>query len=325
MIALSFLAKGRLWLLVMVVALGGAYAASQAARRKHVVSFTNVELLDSLAPRRPGWRRHVVAGCYLAAAVFGVIAIARPVDRRLEQTETGGRIMLVFDVSLSMESTDVNPNRLDAAKQAGEDFVKSVGDNIEVGLISFNGTVNVRLSPTLDHGAVKQAIEALQLGEGTAIGDALATATDVLGPPDPKHPDRPSGAIVLLSDGETTVGRPTADGAKVAADAKLPVYSIAFGTANGTVVDPNTGDTVPVPVNNDELSATASTTGGRFFTAPSASALRQAYDEISKHLNAGSADPKEVVVERTWVYAALALALLGVGWTLALWLLRGLL
>ena len=325
MTALIFLAEGRLWLLLIVVAMSGVYAASQVARRKHVVSFTNVELLDSLAPRRPGWRRHVIAGCYLAAAVFGVIAIARPVDRRLEQTESGGRIVLVFDVSLSMEATDVDPNRLDAAKQAGEDFVNSVDGNIEVGLISFNGNVNVRLAPTLDHRSVKKAIQALQLGEGTAIGDALATATEVLGPPDPKHPDQPGGAIVLLSDGETTVGRPTADGAKVAADAKLPVYSIAFGTASGTVVDPNTGDTVPVPVNNDELSATASTTGGRFFEAPSASALRQAYDEISKNLNAGSGDPKEVVVERTWVYAALALALLAVGWTLALWLLRGLL
>lgn len=325
MIALTFLAGGRLWLLLIVAAMGGVYAASQIARRKHVVTFTNVELLDSLAPRRPGWRRHLVAGCYLGAAVFGVIAIARPVDRRLEQTVSGGRIMLVFDVSLSMEATDVNPNRLDAAKQAGEDFVNSVDANIEVGLISFNGNVNVRLSPTLDHRAVKQGIQALQLGEGTAIGDALATATDVLGPPDPKHPNQPSGAIVLLSDGETTVGRATADGAKVAADAKLPVYSIAFGTANGTVVDPNTGDTVAVPVNNNELSATATTTGGKFFQAPTASALRQAYDEISKNLNAGSGDPHEVVVERTWVYAALCLAMLAIGWSLAVWLLRGLL
>jgi Ca-activated chloride channel family protein len=325
MIAVSFLAGGRLWLLLIVVAMGGLYAASQVARQKHVVSFTNLDLLDSLAPKRPGWRRHLVAGCYLAAAVFGVIAIARPVDRRLEQTESGGRIMLVFDVSLSMEATDVDPNRLDAAKQAGEDFVNSVDDNIEVGLISFNGTVNVRLTPTLDHRGVKQAIQALQLGEGTAIGDALAAATDVLGPPDAKHPDQPSGAIVLLSDGETTVGRATAAGAQVAAGAKLPVYSIAFGTAGGTVIDPNTGDTVPVPVNNAELSATATTTGGKFFEAPTASALRQAYDEISKNLNAGSGDPKEVIVERTWVYAALALALLAVGWALALWLLRGLL
>ena len=324
--AVSFLAEGRLWLLLIVVAMGGLYAASQVARRKHVVSFTNVDLLDSLAPKRPGWRRHVVAACYLAAAVFGVIAIARPVERRLEQTESGGRIVLVFDVSLSMEATDVNPNRLDAAKQAGEDFVDQVDDNIEVGLISFNGTVNVRLTPTLDHRAVKQAIQKLELGEGTAIGDALAAASDVLGPPDATRPDQPSGAIVLLSDGETTVGRPTADGAQVAAEAKLPVYSIAFGTADGTVIDPNSGDVVPVPVNNDELAATASTTGGKFFEAPTASALRQAYGEISKNLNAGgSGEPKEVVTERTWVFAAFTLALLALGWILALWFLRSLL
>jgi hypothetical protein len=91
------------------------------------------------------------------------------------------------------------------------------------------------------------------------------------------------------------------------------------------VVDPNTGDIVPVPVNNDELAATASTTGGKFFEAPTASALRQAYGEISTYLNAGSGDPEEIVDERTWVNAAIALGLLALGWTLALWLLRGLL
>lgn len=325
MTAVTFLNGGRLWWLLLVVGLAAAYVASQFARHKHVVSFTNVELLDSLAPKRPGWRRHVVAGCYLAAAVFGVVAIARPVDRSLQQTESGGRIVLVFDVSLSMQATDVDPNRLDAAKQAARDFIDEVDDNIEVGLISFNGTVNVRLTPSLDHRTVQQAIQRLQLGEGTAIGDALATAADVVGPPSTDQADQPAGAIVLLSDGETTVGRPTAEGAQVVADSKIPVYSIAFGTADGTVVDPNTGDIVPVPVNNDELSATASTTGGKFYAAPTASALQQAYDEISKNLNAGSGDPLEITIERTWAYTAVALSLFAVGWILGLWLLRGLL
>jgi Ca-activated chloride channel family protein len=325
MTALIFLNGGRLWLIVLVFAFAGLYIASQYARQRHVVTFTNIDLLDSLAPKRPGWRRHVVAGCYLVAAIFGIIAIARPVDRSLQQTESGGRILLVFDVSLSMEATDVDPNRLDAAKKAGEDFIDQVDDNIEIGLISFNGNVTVRLSPTLDHRSVSKAINNLQLGEGTAIGDALATASEILGPPSSDDPDTPSGAIVLLSDGETTQGRPTADGAAVAAEMKIPVYSIAFGTADGTVVDSNTGETVDVPVNVGELSATADTTGGKFYEAPTASALEQAYNEISKNLNAGVGDPIEVTVERTWEYTAIALVLLALGWILGLWLLRGLL
>ena len=325
LLALTFLNGGRLWLLLVVVVMAAGYIATQFRRRKHVVTFTNVELFDQLAPNRPGWRRHVVAASYLVAAVFGVIAVARPVHRTLEQTQNGGRIVMVFDTSLSMQSTDVSPSRLDAAKQAGDDFVNQVDDNIEVGLIAFNGTVEVRVAPTLNHKQVVSAIDALKLGEGTAIGDALAVATDVIGPPAKDTPDQPAGAIVLMSDGETTVGRPTADGAQTAADSKIPVYSIAFGTADGTVIDPNTGDTVPVPVNNDELNGVADITGGKFFKAPSAEALQQAYSEISKNLNAGSGDPTETTDELTWQYVAIALVLLAAGWTLGLTLLRSLL
>jgi Ca-activated chloride channel family protein len=153
----------------------------------------------------------------------------------------------------------------------------------------------------------------------------LVDATDVIGPPAKAHPDKPNGAIVLLSDGETTVGRPTTDGAQAAADAKIPVYSIAFGTANGTVADPDTGQIVPVPVNNDELAGVATTTGGTFYKAPTAQALEQAYTSISKNLNAGVGDPVQITKELTWQFMAAALAFLGVGWLLGLVLLRGLL
>jgi Ca-activated chloride channel family protein len=325
MTAASFLAPGRLWFLLVVVLMLGGYVATQFLRRKHVVTFTNVELLDQLAPKRPGWRRHVIAALYLGAAVAGVIALARPIERELMQTESGGRIELVFDVSLSMEATDISPNRLDAAKQAAKDFVDQVDDNIEVGLISFSGNVASRVAPTLDHREVSAAIDDLQLGEGTAIGDALAVAADVIGPPSKDEPDRPTGAIVLLSDGETTVGRPTSEGAQAAADAKIPVYSIAFGTADGAVTDPGSGDVVPVPVNLAELGAVAETTGGIFYEAPSAGALEEAYADISENLNAGAGDPVEVVTELTWRYVAVALVLLALGWALGLWWLRSLL
>jgi len=325
MILAEFLNPGRLWLLLVVALMAVGYVATQFMRRKHVVTFTNVDLLDQLAPKRPGWRRHAVASCYLAAAVFGVIAVARPVHRTVQQSFNNGRILLVFDVSLSMQSTDVKPSRLDAAKQAAKDFVDQVDPHVEVGLIDFDGTVDVRVSPTLNHTQVSNAIDSLQLGEGTAIGDALSVATDVIGPPDKATPNQPAGAVVLMSDGETTVGRPTADGAQTAADAKIPVYSIAFGTADGTVVDPTTGDTVAVPVNNNELKGVADTTGAKFFKAPTADALKQAYAEISKNLNAGVGDPIQVTDELTWQYIAVALVLLAIGWVLGLVLLRGLL
>jgi Ca-activated chloride channel family protein len=324
-VAITYLAPGRLWFLVVVAAMAAGYVAMQFARRKHVVAFTNIDLLDELAPSRPGWRRHVVAGCYLAAAAVGVFALAQPAERSLVQTQSGGQIELVFDVSLSMEATDVDPNRLDAAKQAALDFVEQVDDNIEIGLISFNQDVAARVAPTLDHAEVRQRIKDLELGEGTAIGDALAVASEIIGPPTDEEPDEPAGAIVLLTDGETTQGRPTADGADIAAANKIPVYAIAFGTLDGTVNDPNTGELIPVPVNYDELGAVAEVTGGVFYEAPTADALEQAYAEISDNLNAGVGDPIEVVTEQTWKYVAVALVLAAIGWVLGLWWLRGLL
>jgi Ca-activated chloride channel family protein len=325
MTALNFLAPGRLWFLLVVGVMAALYVAMQFARRKHVVSFTNVELLEQLAPSRPGWRRHVVACFTLGAACLGVVALAQPIKRSLVQTESGGRIVLVFDVSLSMEATDIAPNRLDAAKQAATDFVEQVDDNIEVGLISFSANVAVLVSPSLDHGDVIDEIEALELGEGTAIGDAIAVASDIVGAPSAEEPDQPSGAIVLLSDGETTYGRSTAEGSQVAADLTIPIYSIAFGTADGTVQNPDTGEIIPVPVNNQELEGTAQATGGQFYEAPTSDALEAAYSEISANLNAGSGDPIEVVTEQTWKYVAAALLLLAIGWVLGLWWLRGLL
>ncbi|MEO7398247.1 MAG: VWA domain-containing protein, partial [Ilumatobacteraceae bacterium] len=252
-------------------------------------------------------------------------ALAQPARRSLQQTESGGRIELVFDVSLSMEATDVDPNRLDAAKQAALDFIDQVDDNIELGLISFSGDVAARVAPTLDHRDVADEIEQLELGEGTAIGDAMAVAAGIIGEPTEEQPDEPAGAIVLLTDGETTVGRPTAEGADVAAANKIPVYAIAFGTLDGTVTDPQTGEVIPVPVNYDELGGVADTTGGEFYEAPTADALEQAYAEISDNLNSGVGDPVEVVTESTWKFVAAALSFLASGWLLGLWWLRGLL
>ena len=109
--------------------------------------FTQVDLLDRVAPSRPGWRRHVVAGIQLLGLAAGVVAIARPVSTTTERTESEGRILVLFDVSLSMMATDVDPTRLEAAKAAARDFVDQVDDDVEVGLISFSGNVAVEVAP----------------------------------------------------------------------------------------------------------------------------------------------------------------------------------
>ncbi|MEM9747542.1 MAG: VWA domain-containing protein [Actinomycetota bacterium] len=337
MIPSDYLAPGRLWLLLVVLGLGLAYLASLRWRRGAQVRFTRVDLIDRVAPKRPGWRRHVIAGVQLLGLAVAVIGVARPVERTTERTESEGRILVLFDVSLSMEATDVPPNRLESAKVAALDFVERVDDDIEIGLISFAGAVNVEVNPTLDRRAVNRRIERLDLDLSTAIGDALAVATNVLlderrddaedrgeDPDDVTDDDLAPGAIVLLSDGETTVGRETEVGAQIAADAGIPVFTIAFGTADAVIEDPTNGDLVPVPVAPEPLRLVAETTGGQAFEAQTGTELVDAYDDIRDSLGDTLGDEIEIVDERTWRWVLGAFILLALAWALGLWWLRGL-
>jgi Ca-activated chloride channel family protein len=326
-IGADFLAPGRLWWLLAVAALAAGYVATQLWGRRATVRFTQVDLLDRVAPSRPGWRRHVIAALMLLGLTAGVVAIARPVSATTERTESEGRIMLLFDVSLSMMATDVAPTRLDAAKEAAREFVDQVDDDVEVGLISFSGNVAVEVEPTLDRDRLDQGIEDLELAESTAIGDALATGTDLLvrlaGDQDAADEDIAPGALVLLTDGETTVGRDTQDGAQEAADAGVPVFTIAFGTADGSITDPVSGQQLPVPVQPAPLEQVAETTGGAAYEAATATELSDAYERIQDSLGETLGEEIEMVTELTWKWAAAALALIAIAWALAMWWLRG--
>jgi Ca-activated chloride channel family protein len=317
----DFLAPYRLWLLLVVAGLGIAYVLAQRRRVTRTMRFTQIEMLDQIAPKRPGWRRHAVAGVQLAALTVAVLAAAQPVERSTTHPKAAGKIILLFDVSLSMQADDVAPNRLEAAKQAGADFVDAVDPDVEVGLISFSGTIGTDVDPTTDRAQLIDAINALELGEGTAIGDAIAAGVRVLqrGKPTEESP----GTLVVLSDGETTRGRPTADGAQIAADANVPVYTIAFGTADGTITNPDTGEIDPVPVKLDELQGAADATGGKAYVAPSAGELAKAYEDIRANLQQTTGDAVTTITELTWRYVLAAVVLLMIAWVLGLWWLRG--
>jgi Ca-activated chloride channel family protein len=327
MVAATFLAGGRLWWLLAVAALAAGYVATQLWGRRATVRFTQVDLLDRVAPSRPGWRRHVIAALMLLGLAAGVVGIARPVSASTERTESEGRIVLLFDVSLSMMATDVVPTRLDAAKEAAREFVDQVADDVEVGLISFSGNVAVEVQPTLDRERLDQGIEDLELAESTAIGDALSTGTNLLvslaEDQDRADEDLAPGALVLLTDGETTVGRDTQTGAQEAADARVPVFTIAFGTADGSITDPASGEELPVPVQPAPLEEVAATTNGAAYEAATATELGDAYERIQESLGATLGEEIQVVNELTWQWAALALVLIAAAWALSMWWLRG--
>lgn len=301
---MTFLAPAALALLLGVAGMAVAYVILQRRRHAYAVRFTNVELLDIVAPERPGWRRHVPAALMLLGLTSMVVALARPARDEKVPTERA-TIVVAIDTSLSMLAEDVSPNRIEAAKAAAKEFVEQLPPKLNVGLVDFNGVVRVRVAPTTDRDQVVASIDQLDTDQGTAIGDALVASVDLLAtvPNEDASGEEIPARIVLMSDGKTTVGRPDSDGVDAAVDSGIPVSTIAFGTDDATVT---LGDNItPVPIEREGLRAIAEQTGGTFFEAGSSQDLRAVYADI------GSAIGYETQQrEIGWWFVGAAMALL---------------
>ncbi len=275
---MSFISGARLWLLVGLVGLIVAYVLLQGRRRQYAVRFTNLALLDSIAPRRPGWRRHVPAVAFLLALGLMVTAFAQPA-RPVKIPRERATIVMAIDVSLSMEATDVAPTRIVAAQEAASAFVDIVPARLNLGLVVFSGVAQVMVSPTTDHELVKRNLENIILGPRTAIGEAVfASLGAIASVPTAPGQTPPPARIVLMSDGETTIGRSNELAAAAAVEANVPVSTIAFGTDEGFVSVE--GRNIPVPVNRDSLAQLAEATDGSAFEAATAKELRKVYSDI---------------------------------------------
>jgi len=226
----------------------------------------------------------------------------------------------VMDVSLSMKATDVAPSRLEAAEEAAKGFINELPAGFNVSLISFAATATLLVPPTTDRDMVATAIDNLKLLQSTAIGEGIYCALDslVLIPPDPDHPNDPAPAvIVLISDGESNQGRDSAQAARDAKTMEIPVFTIAYGTPNGYIVDH--GQTNPVPVNKEELRTIANISGGKAYSADSLNQLKEVYSGISRSV--GYVKQESEITEQFVGYAAIfgVVALLGVMSLAARW------
>ena len=280
----SFAAPGRLLLLLAVVGLAVAYLLVQRTRSPYETRFADVDLLASVMPRRPGWRRHLPAGLLLVTLVALTTGFAKP-SANVQVPRATATVVVALDVSGSMAATDVTPSRIEAAKSAAQAFVRSLPKTFDVGLVSFSATATVVTPPSQDRAALLDAIASLPLGGGTAIGDAVtasvgAAKTVVAG--GSTAPVR----IVLLSDGGNTVGQSVAQGAQQAVDAGMPVTTIAYGTPDGVVY--LHGGVIPVPVDVEALRILARTTGGQSYRAQDSGQLRAVYHNIGKEVGTTS-------------------------------------
>jgi Ca-activated chloride channel family protein len=281
----AFLSSTYLLLLLAVAALAAIYVVMQLRRTRYVARFSNVELLGSVAPRRPGWRRHLTFALLLVALTVLSLGVARPAAA-VRVPRENATVILDIDVSLSMEATDVLPSRIATAKQAAKSFVGLLPARINLGLVAFGGQANLIVPPTRDREAVRRAIGKLRLQQSTAIGEAIFTSLQAIqtftASTTPKGDKSPPARIVLLSDGTNTVGRPVSSAIAAARKAHVQVSTIAFGTQNGTVTI--NGTTQQVPADDTTLRQIAEETGGSFHSAHTEQELSSVYKDIGSQI-----------------------------------------
>ncbi len=333
---MTFLAPALLLGLLLVPLLAALYVWAQRRRSRYAVRFTNLDLLANIAPRRPGWRRHLPVALYLLAVATLAVGLARP-TMVVPTPRDDATVILAIDVSGSMKAEDVAPTRLAAARAAAQDFVDGLPASVRVGVVAFATRPVTLVTPTTDRAAVRTALDGLRPRDGTAMGDALMQVLDLAeavqtgdgsastagtgdtvpgdGAPAASTPgggapaatgSGPAVAAILLSDGANSAGETTPlDAAQRAASLGVPIHTIALGTAAGTVevTDENGMPvTLEVPPDTATLQQIAETTGGTAFDAPTADELKVVYDDLESRV--GWTNEEQEV---TWLFAAAAL------------------
>lgn len=344
---MSFAWPGALALLAGIPLLVAAYLWSLRRRRTHALAHPDLALVLAALPTRSRWRPHLPALLLLAGITVLAIGAGRP-QASVAVPAQRTSILLAFDVSRSMCASDVAPNRLAAAQAAVRDFVAAQPADLRIGLVTFSGYAALVVPPSTDRDRLTTAVDGLTTGRGTAIGSALLTSLDSIaeinpavapvGPvatslpqtdlraapgPAPVTPAQPpkgasegyvSDIVVLLTDGANTRGVTPLAAAQLAADRRVRVFPIGFGTANpsgmvctakqlggdafgesgtpfsgGNRLDGQTpsGRNVLV-VDEVTLRAVAATTGGSYHPAADAAALTQVLSDL----------PRDVVIQQ---------------------------
>jgi Ca-activated chloride channel homolog len=315
---MTFLWPGFLVMLGIVPLLIGLYIW-MLRRRRYAVRYSSLALVRAALPQRSRWRRHIPIALFLLALTGLVLALGRPVMILTVPTNQT-TIILSIDVSGSMRSRDISPNRLQAAEDAAFSFVQHQKANTDIGLVAFSSFGEIIQPPTSNQEALQAALASLSLGRRTAIGSGILKAIDAIAQVDksvaPSITESqpgiaptpvPKGAyapdiIVLLTDGVSNAGPDPLDAAQQAADRGIRVYTIGFGTINGPSPDQSpfgfggggggfgggfggggTGG-FRLGLDEDNLKQIAAMTGGTYHLASSASELEKVFNDLPTYL-----------------------------------------
>ncbi len=319
--------------LALVPLAGVVYVLIERRRARFALRFTNLDVLASIAPEAAPRRRFVPPALFGLALVAALAAVARPeVVRSIPREQA--TVILVVDTSGSMVANDVQPSRLSAAQEAVRRFMKRLPGRFQVGMVTFSSQPRVAVPITGDHQLVVGSLDRLTPFGGTAIGDAIGRALQLLraatgkatGPGAATSPSVagqgvPPSAIVLLSDGSQNRGRlqPLAAALR-AKQLKVPVYTVALGTPGGSIhiTDGAFSQVIAVPPDPKTLKQIALETGARSYAAASAERLNAVYDNLASRLSSR----REYREATSYLLGASAVLLLGAGLASALWLPR---
>ena len=302
---MSFQWPEMLWLALALPALVAVYLAVLRRKKKLALRYANLTLVKEAMSARQTMRRHIPPLLLLAALAVMILAIARP-DAIVTLPSQHESVILAMDVSGSMRAADVEPNRLAAAQAAAKAFIADQPENVRIGIVAFAGTATVAQAPTRDREALVAAIDRFQLQRATAIGSAiivsLATifpdagldvASFTYGPEAARRGQKPaadfkpvppgsygSAVIILLTDGQRTMGPDSLQAARLAADRGVRIYTVGIGTAEGKIVGFE-GWSMHVRLDEETLRGIADITRGEYFYAGSAPDLKKIYETLN--------------------------------------------
>jgi Ca-activated chloride channel family protein len=296
-----------------------AYLWYERRRVASQARFGNPDLLPNVIDREPGRLRYLPLVVLLVGLGMMIFGVARP-HAIVTVPREEATVVLAMDVSRSMKADDVEPTRLDAARGAAKAFLADVPEEYRVGVVSFATRAAVGVPPTDDRALVNAALDSLQPGEGTAIGDAVALGAE-LGERDEELAKEVPRSILLISDGKQDGGliQPAA-AIEEAKKRNVPVYTVLVGTPEGVVEEQLPGGfrrVIQVPPAPETLEQIAAGTGGEYFAAVDAEQLRAVYEELGSRL--GKIEEEREITD---VFSGAAAAFLLLGGLLSAFLFR---
>jgi Ca-activated chloride channel family protein len=301
--------------LILVPLAALAYGALQRRRARESAAWANPALVPGIVTGRPGWRRHMPPLLLALALTALIVALARP-QRTVAAPQRAATVVMVMDLSGSMNANDVQPTRIDAAVSAAKTLASKLPNTFRLGLVTFSDFSELRAAPTTDRSQVQFALDQLVADGATAMGDglerALQAATTPVPGPGGNGVRRLPAAMVLLSDGANNAGtEQPLDVAQQARRLHVPIYTVALGTPDGEIPQRTPFGYIrmhPAPPDPKTLQQISQISGGKAFTAQDSDKLQSIYSHLGTGL---SSKPVKQEVTAAFVGGALAFLLAG--------------